>query len=100
MARKSAADLTVVPLSGGGRPPPPAGLDATEQAAWTAVVDASSSFVLDPAAQLILRSLSAQTALCERATKRACGLCGRSGPADDEELTALARSADHVLAHG
>jgi len=45
--------------------PPPAGLDATEQAAWTALVDASPSFALDPAAQLILKRLVAQAALHE-----------------------------------
>jgi hypothetical protein len=66
MARKSAADLVVVPISGGGRPPPPGELDSIEQSIWKAVVDASPAYAIDPAAQLILRRLVAQAAIAER----------------------------------
>ena len=66
MARKSAADLVVVPISGGGRSPPPDELDTTEQTIWKAVVDAAPAHAIDPAAQLILRRLVAQAAIAER----------------------------------
>lgn len=60
MARKSSADLAVVPLlQGGGRPPPPPDLDATEQAIWRAVVDASPAYGIDLTTQLLFRRLAA-----------------------------------------
>jgi len=89
MARKSASDLVVVPLSGGGRPPPPADLDAIEQSIWRAVVDASPAYAIDPAAQLILKRLVAQAALCEQREARLRALRAER-PDDDEELIALA----------
>jgi hypothetical protein len=89
MARKSAADLAIVPLLGGGRPEPPADLDATEQSIWKAVVDASRPHAIDPAAQLILKRLVAQAALCERQEARLRALRAQR-PDDDEELNALA----------
>ena len=89
MARKSAADLVVVPISGGGRPPPPDELDATEQTIWKAVVDAAPAHAIDPAAQLILKRLCAQVALCEQREARLRTLRAER-PDGDEELTALA----------
>ena len=89
MARKSAADLVVVPLSGGGRPPPPGELDTIEQAIWKAVVDAAPAHAIDPAAQLILKRLCAQAALCEQREVRLRTLRAER-PDDDEELIALA----------
>jgi len=89
MARKSVADLVVVPISGGGRPPPPGELDTIEQTIWKAVVDAAPAHAIDPAAQLILRRLVAQAALCEQREARLRIL--RAERLDgDEELTALA----------
>jgi hypothetical protein len=89
MARKSMSDLVVVPLPGGGRPPPPADLDTVEQSIWKAVVDASPAYAIDPAAQLILKRLVAQAALCEQREVRLRALRAER-PDDDEELTALA----------
>ena len=89
MARKSASDLVIVPLSGGGRPPPPADLDAIEQSIWRAVVDASPAYAIDPAAQLILKRLVAQAALCEQREARLRALRAER-PDGDEELIALA----------
>jgi hypothetical protein len=89
MARKSAADLVVVPLPGGGRPPPPADLDAIEQSIWKAVVDAAPAHAIDPAAQVILKRMVAQAALCERREARLRTLRAER-PDDDEELIALA----------
>ena len=100
MARKSSADLAVVPLQGGGRPPPTAHLDATEQTVWRAVVDASPAYAIDPAAQLILRRLVAQAALCERheARLRALRAQDQDQGEDAEALvTAHAAAAKVVL---
>ena len=89
MARKSVADLVVVPISGGGRPPPPGELDTIEQTIWKAVVDAAPAHAIDPAAQLILKRLCAQAALCEQREVRLRTLRAER-PDDDEELIALA----------
>lgn len=43
MSRKSAAALSVVPIPGGGRTPPPADLSAEERAHWVRIVDAQAS---------------------------------------------------------
>jgi hypothetical protein len=48
MARKSAADLVIVPISGADRPTPPGELDAIEQSICKAVVDASPAHSIDP----------------------------------------------------
>jgi len=48
MARKSASDLGIVPLSGGGRPEPPGELDAIKQSIWRAVIDASPAYAIRP----------------------------------------------------
>ena len=94
MARKSAADLTVVPLSGGGRPPPPADLDATEQTLWKAVVDASPAYAIDLAAQLVLRRLVAQATLCERHEARLRALRAQDlDQGEDAEALATAHAA-------
>src|SRR5262249_22968028 len=63
-ARKSAADLAIVPLLGGGRPEPPADLGATEQSIGRR---SSMPLVLMPS---IRPRLVAQAALCERQEAR------------------------------
>jgi hypothetical protein len=89
MGQKSKAELGVVPIQGIGRPPPPPNLDAIEAHIWRAVVDASPAFAIDPAAQIILRRLVAQAALCEQREARLRQL--REERSDsDEELLALA----------
>jgi hypothetical protein len=95
MARKSASDLVIVPLSGGGRPPPPADLDAIERSIWKAVVDASPAYAIDPAAQLILKRLVAQAALCERHEARLRGLRERD---QDQGEDAVALATAHAAA--
>ena len=56
MPRRSAADLSIVPLlPGKGRPEPPKELDQIEARAWNDVVDALPGRWLDPAGQLVLR---------------------------------------------
>jgi hypothetical protein len=91
MARKSASDLGIVPLSGGGRPEPPGELDAIEQSIWRAVIDASPAYAIDPAAQLILKRLVGQAALCEQREARLRALRA-DRPDDNEELIALRRT--------
>jgi hypothetical protein len=89
MGRKSAAELSIVPIQGAGRPPPPPDLDAIEAQVWKSVVDASPAYAIDPAAQLILKRLCAQAALCEQREARLRQLRDTK-PDDDEELLALA----------
>jgi hypothetical protein len=67
MPRRAAADLSIVPMvPGKGRPEPPAALSPAEARAWRDVVDALPDKWLDAAGQLILRRLTAQTAIAER----------------------------------
>jgi hypothetical protein len=89
MARKSVADLSVVPIPGAGRPPPPPHLDAIEAHIWRSVVDASPAFTIDPAAQVILRRLCAQAALLTQQEARLRQL-RETRPDDDEEQRELA----------
>jgi hypothetical protein len=89
MARKSVADLGVVPIPGAGRPSPPPDLDAIEAHIWRSVVDASPAFTIDPAAQLILKRLCAQAALLAQQEARLRQL-RETKPDNDEELLALA----------
>jgi hypothetical protein len=89
MSRKSAAELSVIPNQGAGRPPPPPDLDAIEAHAWRAVVDASPAFTIDLAAQVILRRLCALVALLTKHEARLRQL-RQERPDNDEELVALA----------
>ena len=83
MPRRSAADLSIVPLlPGKGRPAPPKELDQIEARAWNDVVDALPGRWVDPAGQLILRRVSAQVAIAERLEARMRGLALRE---DDPE---------------
>lgn len=95
MARKSAADLVVVPIAGGGRPPPPGELDTTEQAIWKAVVDAAPAHAIDPAAQLILKRLCAQAVLAERHEARLRALRAQD---QDQGEDAVALATAHAAA--
>jgi hypothetical protein len=71
MPRRSAADLSIVPLvPGKGRPEPPKVLDQTEARAWNDVIDALPDRFLDPAGQLVLRRTVAQVAIAERLEDR------------------------------
>jgi hypothetical protein len=66
MPRRSAADLSIVPLvPGKGRPEPPKALDQTEARAWNDVIDALPDRFLDPAGQLVLRRTVTQVAIAE-----------------------------------
>ena len=83
MPRRSAADLSIVPLvPGKGRPEPPKALDQTEARAWNDVVDALPDWFLDPAGQLVLRRTVTQVAIAERLEDRLRRL---SAMADDPE---------------
>jgi hypothetical protein len=83
MPRRSAADLSIVPLvPGKGRPEPPKALDQTEARAWNDVVDALPDRFLDPAGQLVLRRTVTQVAIAERLEDRLRRL---SEIADDPE---------------
>ena len=71
MPRRSAADLSIVPLvPGKGRPEPPKALDQIEARAWNDVVDALPDRWLDPAGQLVLRRTVTQVAIAERLEDR------------------------------
>ena len=71
MPRRSAADLSIVPLvPGKGRPEPPKALDQAEARAWNDVVDALPDRFLDLAGQLVLRRTVTQVAIAERLEDR------------------------------
>ena len=71
MPRRSAADLSIVPLlPGEGRPEPPKALGQIEARAWNDVIDALPDRWLDPAGQLVLRRTVTQVAIAERLEKR------------------------------
>jgi hypothetical protein len=92
MPRRSAADLSIVPLvPGKGRPEPPKALDQTEARAWNDVIDALPDRFLDPAGQLILRRTVTQVAIAERLEDRLRRLAGMGD--DPEALEAEARIA-------
>ena len=69
--RKPAA-LRVLPFvpGQGGRPPPPAELDAVEAKYWRAVIDSLPSFWVDGSGEIVLRRLCAQSAVLERQEAR------------------------------
>jgi hypothetical protein len=84
MPRRSAADVSIVPLvPGKGRPEPPKALDPIEARAWHDVVDALPGHWLDPAGQAILSQTATQIALGERLALRLRQM--REAGADDEE---------------
>jgi hypothetical protein len=84
MAKRSAADLSIVPLlPGRGRPEPPKSLDQTEAQAWHDVVDSLPGHWLDPAGQLVLQQIVTQIALSQRLALRLRQM--REAGADDEE---------------
>jgi hypothetical protein len=71
MPRRSAADLSIVPLlPGKGRPEPPKALDQIEARAWNDVIDALPDRWLDPVGQLVLRRTVTQVAIAERLEER------------------------------
>jgi hypothetical protein len=69
---RSPAALSVVPavIPGQGRPEPPPDLDALEAKAWREVIAALPAHWVDPAGQLILRRLAAQSAIAARLEER------------------------------
>ena len=81
--------ISLVP--GGGRPPPPAGLDRLERRIWRDVVDALPAHWLDPAGQLVLRRLVAQAAIAERREARLRQLRaeGQDGGEDADVLATM-----------
>jgi hypothetical protein len=71
MPRRSAADISLVPmLPGKGRPAPPKELDQIEAQARNDVVDALPAQWLDAASQLVLRRLVCQIVIAERLEDR------------------------------
>jgi hypothetical protein len=71
MPRRSAADISLVPMvPGRGRPEPPKALDPIEARAWNDVIDALPGQWVDPAGHLILRRTGAQVAIAERLEAR------------------------------
>ena len=71
MPRRSAADLSIVPmLPGKGRPEPPKALDQIEARAWNDVIDGLPDRWIDPAGQLVLRRTVTQIAIAERLEDR------------------------------
>ena len=92
MSRRSAADLSIVPMvPGKGRPEPPKALDQVEARAWNDVIDALPGQWIDLAGQVVLRRVSAQVAIAERVEARLRDLALRG---DDPE----ALEAEQVLA--
>jgi hypothetical protein len=92
MPRRSAADISIVPLlPGKGRPEPPKTLDPIEAQAWHDVVDSLPGHWLDPAGQLVLQQVVAQIALSQRLALRLRQL--REAEDDDEALQVEAQIA-------
>ena len=92
MPRKSGND-NIIPLPGRRRPDPPGHLDAVEQRAWRAIVDASPDGFIDGAGQQILRRAVSQLSVCERLEARL-----RNLGADDDLETELALAKAHQAA--
>jgi hypothetical protein len=87
MARKSLADLSVIPrVPGRGRPPPPADLDAIEVRIWNEMLDGVPDHWVDPAGCLILRRLVAQSAVCERQEARLRAYRAQNDDASEEAV--------------
>jgi hypothetical protein len=105
MPRRSAADISIVPmLPGKGRPEPPAELDQTEARAWRDVIDGLPGQWVDAASQLVLRRVAAQIAVAERLEDRLRRL--GEMPTDPEALeaekavAAMHREAAKAIIHG
>jgi hypothetical protein len=92
MARRPAADLSIVPMvPGRGRPEPPKALDPIEARAWNDVIDALPGQWVDLAGQVILRRAAAQIAIAERVEARLRDLATMGD--DPEALAAEAQLA-------
>jgi hypothetical protein len=105
MPRRSAADISIVPmLPGKGRPEPPAELDQAEARAWRDVIDALPGQWVDAASQLVLRRVAAQIAVAERLEDRLRRL--GEMPTDPEALeaekavAAMHRETAKAIIHG
>ena len=83
--------MDIVPLPGRRRPDPPGHLDAVEQRAWRAIVDASPDQWIDGAGQQILRRVVSQLSVCERIETR----LRRLGQSDAELELELALAKAH-----
>jgi hypothetical protein len=95
MARRSNADLSIVPMvPGRGRPEPPKMLDMIEARAWNDIIDALPGQWVDLAGQIILRRAAAQVAIAERLETRLRDLATMG---DDPE--ALAAEAELAVMH-
>jgi hypothetical protein len=90
MPRRSAASLEISPVvPGQGRAEPPPELDAVEARIWNEVIDALPDRWVDPAAQLVLRSLVAQAAVAQQRETRLRQLRAL-GHGEDEALDQVA----------
>ena len=99
--RKPAA-LQVLPFvpGRGGRPPPPAELDAFEARIWNEVVGALPAFWIDPAGEQVLRSIAALGAIQQRREERLCALraVDQDSGKEVDKLAAAHRVGAKVLA--
>ena len=105
MARRSAADLSLVPmLPGKGRPAPPKALDQVEARAWNDVIDALPGQWVDAAGQLVLRRVAAQVAIAERVEVRLRDLALMDDDPDalaaEAQLAAMHRETGKSIVHG
>ena len=95
--------LQVIPFipGQGGRPPPPAELDAVEARIWRAVVDALPAFWIDGAGEQVLRRLCAQGAILERreARLRVLRQEDRDGSEEADELVVAHSAASKAVAY-
>jgi hypothetical protein len=105
MPRRSAADLSIVPLlPGRGRPEPPKALDQIEARAWNDVIDALPDRWLDPVGQLVLRRLVTQVAIAERLEDRLRRLAvledDPEAMAAEAQIAAMHRETSKAVVHG
>jgi hypothetical protein len=105
MPRRSAADLSLVPmLPGKGRPAPPKALDQVEARAWNDVIDALPGQWVDAAGQLVLRRVAAQVAIAERVEARLRDLALKDDDPEaleaEQMLAAMHRETAKSIAHG
>jgi hypothetical protein len=105
MPRRSAADISIVPmLPGKGRPEPPAELDQAEARAWRDVIDALPGQWVDAASQLVLRRLVSQVAIAERLEDRLRRLGEMADDPEaveaEKEIAAMHRDTMKAVIHG
>jgi hypothetical protein len=94
--RSPAALSTIsVVVPGQGRPEPPPELDAVEVKAWREVISALPAHWVDPAGQLILLRLAAQSAVAARLEMQMRELRAEDG---DRSKEAKVLAARHTLA--